>query len=87
MKILTPQIQLDRSQFNALAEEAQKRQKSIDELLGDFVKEYLDELSILHRHSETDLMSIVALGDSGLSDVSEKHDKYLGEAMVNEHLR
>jgi len=32
-------------------------------------------------------MSIVALGDSGLSDVSEKHDKYLGEAMANKHLR
>lgn len=87
MKTLTPQIQLDSSQFNALAEEAKKRQISIDELLRDFVKECLDDLSILQRRLKTDFMSIVALGDSGASDVSENHDKYLGEAVANEHLR
>jgi len=87
MKTLTPQIQLEPAQFNALAEEAKKRQKSIDELLGDFVKEYLGELSVLHRHADADFMSIVALGDSGLTGVSESHDQYLGEAIANEHLR
>lgn len=78
MKTLTPQIQLDLSQFNALAEEAKKRQRSIDELLSDLVKEYLDELTILQRRSEADFMSIVGLGDSNLNDISENHDKYLG---------
>ena len=87
MKVVMPQIQLDASQFNALAEEAKKRQRTVDELLGDFIREYLDELSRLYRRSETDLMSIVGLGDSGTSDVSENHDKYLGEAVANEHLR
>jgi hypothetical protein len=87
MKTLTPQIQLDLSQFNALAEEAKKRQRSIDELLSDLVREYLDELTILQRCSKADFMSIVGLGDSDVSDVSENHDKYLGEAITNEHLR
>lgn len=87
MKTLTPQIQLDSAQFNALTEEAKKRQRSIDELLNDFVKEYLAGLTILHRRSVTDLMSIVGLGEGGASDVSENHDKYLGEAIANEHLR
>jgi len=87
MKTLTPQIQLEPAQFNALAEEAKKRQRSVDELLGDFVKEYLDELTILNRRSETDFMSIVGLGNSSASEVSENHDKYLGEAVANEQLR
>jgi hypothetical protein len=82
-----PQIQLDSSQFDALAEESKRKQISIEELLGNLVKQYLDELSILSRRSEADLMSIVGLGDSGLTDVSENHDKYLGEAVANEHLR
>jgi hypothetical protein len=82
-----PQIQLDSSQFDALAEESKRKQISIEELLGNLVKQYLDELSILSRRSEVDLMSIVGLGDSGLTDVSENHDKYLGEAVANEHLR
>lgn len=87
MKTVTSQIQLDSSQFDALAEESKRRQISIDELLGNLVKQYLDELSVLSRRSEADLMSIIALGDSGISDVSENHDKYLGEIIDNEHLR
>ena len=86
MKTLKPQIQLDSSQFDALAEESKRRQISIDELLGNLVKQYLDELSILSRRSDTALMSIIGLGDSGLDDVSENHDKYLGETIANEHL-
>ena len=87
MKTLTTQIQLEPAQFNTLTEEAKKRQRTIDELLADLVKEYLDELAVLRQRSEPDFMSIVALGNSGLSDVSENHDKYLGEAIANEHLR
>jgi len=45
MKTVMPQIQLDSSQFDALAEESKRRQISIDELLGNLVKQYLDELS------------------------------------------
>jgi hypothetical protein len=87
MKTVTTQIQLDSSQFDTLAEESKRRQISIDELLGNLVKQYLDELSILNRRSEVNLMSIVGLGDSGSSDVSENHDKYLGEIIAHEHLR
>ncbi|MBI3740920.1 MAG: hypothetical protein HY257_04085 [Chloroflexi bacterium] len=34
-----------------------------------------------------DFMAIVALGASGVKDVSEKHDRYVGEAIAHEHLR
>lgn len=34
-----------------------------------------------------DYQGIVGLGASGTSDISEKHDRYLGEAIADEHLR
>lgn len=33
------------------------------------------------------LSSLVGLGASGLSDISERHDHYLGEAVADENLR
>ena len=35
----------------------------------------------------TDYMSIVGLGASGIKDISEQHDRYVGEAIAHEHLR
>jgi hypothetical protein len=36
--------------------------------------------------TDHDLMAIVGLGASDSTDVSEKHDRYLGEAIAHEHL-
>ncbi|MBI4670863.1 MAG: hypothetical protein HY741_04235 [Chloroflexi bacterium] len=33
------------------------------------------------------LSSLVGLGASGLTDVSERHDEYVGEAILNEYIR
>ncbi|MBI3913609.1 MAG: hypothetical protein HY327_05420, partial [Chloroflexi bacterium] len=33
-----------------------------------------------------DLMAFVGLGNSGLSDVAESHDAYVGQAIADEHL-
>jgi hypothetical protein len=35
----------------------------------------------------TDYMSIVGLGASGTRNVSVEHDRYVGEAIADEHLR
>ncbi len=37
--------------------------------------------------SDEDYLSIVGLGASGLANVSAEHDRYLGEAIADEHLR
>jgi len=34
----------------------------------------------------TDFLSLVDLGTSETSDVSENHDRYLGQAIADEHL-
>lgn len=36
---------------------------------------------------ESDYMAIVGLGASGLNDVSVEHDRYVGQAIADEHLR
>jgi len=87
MKTLAPQIRLDSSQFEMLSEESKKRQMSIDEFVSNLVKQFLDEHTISDKHQSANFMSIVGLGDSGATDVSEHHDKYLGEVIANEHLR
>jgi hypothetical protein len=35
----------------------------------------------------SDYLSIVGLGASGLTDVSVEHDRYLADALADEHLR
>ena len=37
--------------------------------------------------TKADYLSIVGLGASGMKDVSERHDNYVGEAIAHEHLR
>lgn len=87
MKTITTQFQLDSSQFDALTEESKRRKISLQELLYSLVKQYLDEVFVSRKHDQADFMSIVGLGDSGKHDISENHDKYLGEQIANEHLR
>jgi len=87
MKTITTPIHLDSSQFEILSEESKRRKISVGELLHSLVKQYLDEIFISRKRDQADFMSIVGLGDSGKHDVSENHDKYLGELIAHEHLR
>jgi site-specific recombinase XerC len=87
MKTITTQIQLDSSQFEVLSEESKRRKISVGELLHSLVKQYLDEIFISRKRDQADFMSIVGLGDSGNRDISENHDRYLGELIANEHIR
>lgn len=87
METITANLSLDTFQVNALAEESRKRQISLDELISHLVKRYLDELTPATKTEQPDFMAFVGLGSSGLTDVSENHDRYLGEAIAHEHLR
>lgn len=55
-------------------------QAQVEQLVQDFDVE----------RSQSDaytLTSIIGLGESGFTDVSERHDYYVGEAIAQEHLR
>jgi len=86
METVKAEIQLDSSQYKILSEELKRRQLSINELLNNIIQQYLMEVSLAKRGASDDFMSIVGLGVSGSSDISENHDKYLGEIIANEHI-
>lgn len=86
MPTSSTQVQLDPILFQVLAEESQKRQLSISELLHDFVRRYIEEASLSRKSKPMDHTALIGLGDSGVSDVSERHDHYLGEVIAHEHL-
>jgi len=86
METVKAEIKLDSSQYKILYEELEKRHLSINELLKNIIQQYLMELSLAKKSVSDDFMSIVGLGESDSSDVSENHDKYLGEIIANEHI-
>lgn len=86
METVKAEIKLDSLQYKVLSEELKRLHLSIEELLNNMIQQYLLEISQINNQSTTDFMSIVDLGESGLSDVSENHDQYLGEIIANEHL-
>lgn len=56
------------------------------------LQEEVDRLSrqldqVISPNEDYKLSSISALGNSGLTDVSERHDHYVAEAIADEHLR
>lgn len=56
--------------------------------LQEQVEQLSSELNQENGESKSyTLSSIIGLGDSGLTDVSERHDYYIGEAIADEHLR
>jgi hypothetical protein len=69
-----------------LSEELKRLHLSVEELLNNMIQQYLIEISQISNKQTTDFMSIVDLGESGTSDVSENHDQYLEEIIANEHI-
>ncbi len=74
------QVALDfRTELVTIKEQIRKIERKVDHLtalLGDNDGELRRE----------DLMAFVGLGSSGLSDVAERHDDYVGQAIAHEHL-
>ena len=86
MKSLKTEIKLNNSQYKILSQESKKLHLSVDELLNRYIQQYIQEITLFKTSKTTDYMSIVALGESGNSDISQNHDKYLGEILANEHI-
>lgn len=87
MKTVKTSIELEWEQFQTLERESSRRQIPIEQLLAEMVEQSLAELIFSQKTDPIDHMAIVGLGKSDASDVSERHDYYLGEALAHEHLR
>ncbi|OGF57507.1 MAG: hypothetical protein A2Z21_08975 [Candidatus Fraserbacteria bacterium RBG_16_55_9] len=82
MAFVRTQVYLTQEQHTSLKEEARKQGVSLAEFLRCVVDEYLHQAK-----PKEEFMQIVALGRSGRRDVSEKHDKYVAEALKSKHVR
>ncbi|MDI6773632.1 MAG: hypothetical protein QME77_13750 [bacterium] len=57
------------------------------ELLRRLVKRHIEEGRASPQVPTGAFMKVVALGSSGRSDVSERHDAYLAQALHRDHPR
>ncbi|MGC9075535.1 MAG: CopG family transcriptional regulator [Candidatus Bipolaricaulaceae bacterium] len=74
------QIYLEPELHRRLKERAKEEGISLAELLRRIARDYLRKGT-----SPEDYLSIVGLGKSGRTDVSEKHDEYLAQKVSNEN--
>lgn len=87
METIKAEINLESSQLKLLREDLKNLDLSFNELLNQFLQEYLSQISMSKNRSADDFMALIDLGKSKNSDVSQKHDTYLGGILENEHLR
>lgn len=74
-------IYLEPEQHKALRAEVVGQGISMAELLRRLVKRHLEEGRASPQVPTGAFMKVVALGSSGRSDVSERHDAYLAQAL------
>ncbi len=75
-------VYLEQEKYEALKVLAETRQVSVYEL----VRVGVDRLLIEESPIEDDpLWKIIGIGDSGLGDLAENHDKYLAEIYSDTH--
>ena len=83
MRYTRTQVYLDPDQRRRLQDEAHRKGLSMAELLRRIINEHLrSERRPVNREA---YLSIVGMGQDPRPDVSEHHDRYLGEALANEH--
>jgi hypothetical protein len=80
-------VYLDPEQMKALKARARSEGISLAELVRRIVKRQLEEQQTLPPVPATAYARMVALGSSGRSDVAEQHDRYLADALQEEHAR
>jgi hypothetical protein len=79
-------VYLEPGQHRALKAEATRLGVSLAELMRRVVGEHLQrQQGVLPPVPKSVYLKIIGLGSSGRSDVSERHDEYLGEALRREH--
>lgn len=75
------QIYLQPEQLNRLRAMAARRNVSIAELVRQGVDRLLEELPV----EDDPLLDIIGLVDGGPEDLSERHDSYLAEVIVQDN--
>lgn len=74
------QVYLEPEQHSALLKEASEQGISLAELVRRIVLRHLEDKEKGEVQREA-YLGIVGIGSSGKSDISERHDRYLGEAL------
>lgn len=80
-------VYLDSEELQALRMEAAKKGISLAELMRRLVRLYLEKGKSAFPTPPKAYLRIVGLGSSGRKDISERHDRYLAEALRREHAR
>lgn len=80
-------VYLDREQLRALRAHARAEGVSLAELIRRLVKAHLEAQPGSPPVPSNAFRKIVAMGSSGRRDISERHDKYLAEAIRRDHAR
>ncbi|MBI1926440.1 hypothetical protein HYR99_19630 [Candidatus Poribacteria bacterium] len=79
------QIYLRPDQHESLKAEAQMLKISLAELMRRIVEEHLKTPNKLSLFAKEDYLSIVGLGESGIHDIAEQHNHYLGVATAADY--
>ena len=80
-------VYLDPEELGALRAEAKASGISLAELLRRLVRQYIEQRGAVAKPSPESYRRIIGLGSSGKSDIADRHDAYLGQALSREHLR
>ena len=78
-------VYLEREQLEALRTEARSRRISLAALIRSVVQRHLDGRRSDRAVAPEAYFKIVGMGASGDADISERHDRYLGHALRDEH--
>ena len=83
MSMVKTQIYLTQEQRETLKKTAHWQHVSISGLIRQMVDENIQHLGA--KVSRRKMPSFIGIGASGLTDVSENVDKYVGEAIAKQH--
>ncbi len=85
MSLAKTQVYLKSDQQRTLKKLAKREHVSVSGLIRQLVDEYISLAKICSDKTPQKRLSIIGIGDCGPADVSENHDKYVGEAIAEQH--
>jgi len=85
MSLAKTQIYLEPEQQKVLRKVAKQEHTSVSGLIRQLVEQYIGLVEINGDSVPQKKLSIIGIGNSEFTDVSENHDKYVGEAIAKEH--
>ncbi len=80
-------IYLEARDLHALRAQARTQRISLAELVRRLVTRHLQGPPDIPPPEPSIYLKLVALGSSGRSDISERHDQYVADAVRREHAR